>query len=198
MASTVLDSLRPAIVDLAQQYEGVFSRDTIERFVVESYEELAKRAKVDNYLHISAERFAHDRLRALARAEAWVASGVPEVLFVWQRRRPAVESPWVRHRLESWDPEGHQNSAKGHLRTVGWPRVASVDGSLISSPGAAGPLTSGVTKSPMSWVGLAVDGDQDATATAGVHAVVSLSDLLSLGGNGRRSVPTGRRRRLPW
>lgn len=85
MASTVLDSLRPAIVDLSRQYEGVFSRDTIERFVVESYEELAKRAKVDNYLHIFAERFARDRLRALARAEGWVASGVPEVLFVCVR-----------------------------------------------------------------------------------------------------------------
>lgn len=68
--------------NLTETYRGVFSAETIERYVYESYTALARTAKVQTYLPVLAERFAKDRLRALAQAEGKIASVVPQVLFV--------------------------------------------------------------------------------------------------------------------
>lgn len=68
--------------ELALTYQGVFSAETINRYVFESYMSLARTAKINTHLPILAERFAKDRLHALAVAEGKVASPVPQVLFV--------------------------------------------------------------------------------------------------------------------
>ena len=68
--------------NLARQFEGTFSRETVERVYQDSFERLAQTAKVATYMGIFAERFARDRLRAVAQAEGAPKSGVPEVLFV--------------------------------------------------------------------------------------------------------------------
>ena len=74
--------LRRITGNLTETYRGVFSAETIERYVYESYTALARTAKVQTYLPVLAERFAKDRLRALAQAEGKIASVVPQVLFV--------------------------------------------------------------------------------------------------------------------
>ena len=74
--------LKRITANLAESYRGIFSAETIERYVYESYTALARTAKVQTYLPVLAERFAKDRLRALAQAEGKIASPVPQVLFV--------------------------------------------------------------------------------------------------------------------
>lgn len=68
--------------DLARKYEGIFSPETIERYVFESYTTLSRTAKIREHLAILAERFAADRLRALALAQGKIETTVPQVLFV--------------------------------------------------------------------------------------------------------------------
>lgn len=78
-----LDPLVERIVDeIAPKFASVFSRETIEQFVVQSYEDLARRARVTTYVAGLTQRFAVDRLRDLARAEGKTVSDKPEVLFV--------------------------------------------------------------------------------------------------------------------
>jgi arsenate reductase len=68
--------------DLTYHYDGVFSRDTVQRAVEAACHTLGPVAKFPNFLPILTERFARDQLLAAAQAEGKVATGVPEILFV--------------------------------------------------------------------------------------------------------------------
>ncbi|AOW92003.1 phosphatase [Rhodococcus sp. WMMA185] len=68
--------------DLATKYTGVFSPQTVERYVFESYTALRLVAKVHTHLPTLAGRFAADRLTALAQSQGAVPKTAPEVLFV--------------------------------------------------------------------------------------------------------------------
>ena len=67
---------------LDDSFTGVFSKETIQRYVSESYELLAKNATVTVHLPSLTERFAKDRLRALAQHEAKIDKEMPSILFV--------------------------------------------------------------------------------------------------------------------
>jgi protein-tyrosine-phosphatase len=67
---------------LAQQFTGTFSPETVEECVMDSFERLAATATVTTFLVPQAGRFADERLHALARSNAAIASPKPEVLFV--------------------------------------------------------------------------------------------------------------------
>lgn len=71
-----------AVQRLAKEFEGTFSLETVERVYGNSYSRLEENAKVSMYLDLFAERFARDRLRAVARSQGSSSSGAPEVLFV--------------------------------------------------------------------------------------------------------------------
>ncbi len=73
--------IRGAVLRLAEQFEGVFGRETVERFVAESIADLDG-AKVRNFIPLFAERFARDRLWALAKSEGKIESDRPVVLFL--------------------------------------------------------------------------------------------------------------------
>lgn len=75
-------ALLTAARTLAAEFAGTFGTETIERFLHTSYDQFAGRAVIVNYLPLLAERFARQRLRALARIEGKDASGVPIVLFL--------------------------------------------------------------------------------------------------------------------
>lgn len=68
--------------DLAARYTGVFSPQTVERYVFESYTALRRTSKVHTHLTTLAGRFAADRLSALAQSQGAAPKTVPEVLFV--------------------------------------------------------------------------------------------------------------------
>jgi arsenate reductase len=80
--NTVNADLAPIVVELAAEYTGIVSHETVERFVAESAEQLGAEARITVYLPVLVRRFAHERLRALAQAEGVLAKEVPEVLFV--------------------------------------------------------------------------------------------------------------------
>jgi protein-tyrosine-phosphatase len=75
-------ALRTAATNLSREFDGTFGAETIDRFLHSSYEEFAGRAVVLNYLPLLAERFARQRLRALAKVEGKHISGAPVVLFL--------------------------------------------------------------------------------------------------------------------
>jgi len=67
---------------LDDSFTGVFSKETIERYVKESYDLLAVNATVTVHLPSLTERFAKDRLRALAQYENKIEKDKPSILFV--------------------------------------------------------------------------------------------------------------------
>lgn len=67
---------------LAEDFRGVFSAETVERYVLESYDLLAARARVRTHLPVLTSRFATERLGALARAEGRTLHTSTDVLFV--------------------------------------------------------------------------------------------------------------------
>jgi protein-tyrosine-phosphatase len=73
--------IRGVVERLSSEFEGIFSSETVERFVVESSGHLAD-AKVKGYVSLLTEKFARQRLRACAQAEGAIVKEVPEVLFV--------------------------------------------------------------------------------------------------------------------
>jgi len=74
-------ALRTAATDLVREFDGTFGAETIERFLHGSYDVFAGRAAVLDLLPLLAERFARQRLRALAKVEGRHDAGVPVVLF---------------------------------------------------------------------------------------------------------------------
>jgi protein-tyrosine-phosphatase len=73
--------IRLASEALADEFAGVFSRETIERCITESLDLLGP-SKVSVFVPVLAHRFARERLRALAQAEGMLTKEMPEVLFV--------------------------------------------------------------------------------------------------------------------
>ncbi|WP_280505903.1 arsenate reductase ArsC, partial [Nocardia farcinica] len=75
-------ALATAATRLGREFDGVFGIETIERFLHTSYDQFAGRATVINYLPLLAERFARQRLHALAKVEGKAHTGTPTVLFL--------------------------------------------------------------------------------------------------------------------
>lgn len=75
-------ALKSAAARLAEQFTGIFGAETIERFLHTSFDHFADRATVATFLPLMAERFARQRLRALAKVEGLHDDGKPTVLFL--------------------------------------------------------------------------------------------------------------------
>ncbi len=73
--------VRQAAEALKDEFAGVFSQETIERYIAESLDLLGE-TKINVFVPVLAHRFARERLKALAQAEGRVVKDVPEVLFV--------------------------------------------------------------------------------------------------------------------
>jgi arsenate reductase len=102
-----LDSLNPdqrlalktAASTLQDEFAGTFGVQTIELFLQSSYDQFANRAKFAHFLPLMAERFARQRLKALARVEGRHDDGVPIVLFlcVHNAGRSQMALGWFNH-----------------------------------------------------------------------------------------------------
>lgn len=75
-------ALKTAATRLERDFAGVFNRETIERFLLSSYDQFAGGARITNFLPLIAERFSRQRLSALARVEGKHDDGKPTVLFL--------------------------------------------------------------------------------------------------------------------
>lgn len=92
-------ALRSAAKTLHGEFDGTFAAETIELFLQTSYDQFADRAKVTNFLPLMAERFARQRLRALAKVEGKHDDGIPVVLFlcVHNAGRSQMALGWFNH-----------------------------------------------------------------------------------------------------
>lgn len=66
---------------LRDEFAGIFSQETIARYLAESTELLGE-ARINVFVPVLAHRFARERLKALAQAEGIIGKEQPEVLFV--------------------------------------------------------------------------------------------------------------------
>jgi arsenate reductase len=123
-------ALRSASRSLAEQFAGVFGEETIERFLYSSYDQFAETATVPTFLPLLAERFARQRLRALAKVEGKAEDGKPSVLFlcVHNAGRSQMAMGWFQQlageRADAWsggsEPGREVNpSAVAVMREVG-------------------------------------------------------------------------------
>jgi arsenate reductase (thioredoxin) len=90
--------LHSAAHDLRTEFRGIFSEQTIETLLLDSYAELAAHASVTRWLALGSERFARQRLRTFARAQ--IPSGeVSAVLFVCRHNagRSQMALGWLAH-----------------------------------------------------------------------------------------------------
>ena len=92
-------ALRSAARRLTTEFDGTFGTETIERLLANSYDQLNTRARVDAFLPLMAERFARERLHALARVEGREADDVPAVLFLCTHdaARSQMALGWLHH-----------------------------------------------------------------------------------------------------
>jgi len=84
---------------LHSKFHGIFGLETIEAFVFESYDEMAKKATVTKWLTATAEKFALQRLEALAHMRDHSLKRVPAVLFlcVHNAGRSQMALGWFNH-----------------------------------------------------------------------------------------------------
>jgi protein-tyrosine-phosphatase/DNA-binding transcriptional ArsR family regulator len=99
-----------SIESLHEEFRGIYSLETIERFVDESIDRLAG-ARVVDFIPLFVHRFARERLRALAQAQGAIVSDVPEVLFVCVHN--AGRSQMAAALLD------HHAKGKVHVRSAG-------------------------------------------------------------------------------
>ena len=92
-------TVRSVTARLEPDFAGTFGTETIERFVIDSLEQLVPTAKIATYLPLLAEKFAKERLRALGRLDGSLPSTAPGVLFlcVHNAGRSQMAAGWLRH-----------------------------------------------------------------------------------------------------
>jgi arsenate reductase (thioredoxin) len=73
--------LEKGLERLGDEFAGIFSAETVERFMAESLQAL-KSTRIKDYVPLFVHRFARERLRALGQVEGTITKEVPEVLFV--------------------------------------------------------------------------------------------------------------------
>jgi arsenate reductase len=84
---------------LQDKFKGIFGPETIERYINDSLDQLLPKSEVVSFVPILVERFARDRLRALAKAEGKVITDKPSVMFlcVHNAGRSQMASGWLQH-----------------------------------------------------------------------------------------------------
>ncbi|MGH8874518.1 MAG: arsenate reductase ArsC [Acidimicrobiia bacterium] len=83
---------------LQEEFAGVFSAETIERFMADSLGAMAG-ARITAYVPLFTERFARQRLQALSKVERLLGAGRPVVLFLCTHNagRSQMAAGWLRH-----------------------------------------------------------------------------------------------------
>jgi arsenate reductase len=91
LVETISDRLVPF-------YAGTFGLETIQRFVLDSLNQLLPTARITAYMPVLTEKFAKERLRALGRLDGSLPTYAPSVLFlcVHNAGRSQMAAGWLR------------------------------------------------------------------------------------------------------
>lgn len=103
--------LRRLADNLADKFAGVFNRETVERYVLESYTALLRTATVKAHLTSRTIHFATERLTALAQAKGALPTPLPEVLFVCEQNAGRSQMAAVL--------TAHLSGGRVHVRSAG-------------------------------------------------------------------------------
>ena len=118
-----------AIAELAEEFRGIFSLETIERYVDESIDRLQGSRLVD-FLPLFVHRFARERLRALGQAGGQIAKDAPEVLFVCVHN--AGRSQMAAALLD------HHAKGRVHVRSAGSDPADQINPAVIAAMAEVG------------------------------------------------------------
>ena len=125
-------ALHSAACDLHAQFRGIFGPETIEAMLITSYAQIAARATVHRWLIIAAERYARERLQALASTEIRATGTTPCVLFLSTRGADHAQMAcgWFTHlaadRAIAW-PAGTAPAARVRSSTIAVMAEAGID-----------------------------------------------------------------------
>jgi arsenate reductase (thioredoxin) len=91
--------IHTSAVRLQDKFCGIFGPETIERYINDSLDQLLPNSEVVSFVPIFVERFAKDRLRALAKIEGKMISEKPSVMFlcVHNAGRSQMASGWLKY-----------------------------------------------------------------------------------------------------
>jgi arsenate reductase len=105
MSPLLRQCLAATVAELSDEFRGVFSDETVARYVTASYAQVGERPTVGpNFLPVIVERFARERLWAVAQADGIVEKPLPEVLFVCERNagRSQMAAALAHHLSNGW------------------------------------------------------------------------------------------------
>ena len=91
--------IHTAALRLQDKFQGIFGPETIERYINDSLDQVLPNSQVVSFVPIFVERFAKDRLRALAKVEGKVITDKPSVMFlcVHNAGRSQMAAGWLKH-----------------------------------------------------------------------------------------------------
>jgi arsenate reductase len=116
--------LAKGLASLRAEFEGVFSAETIERFMAESLEALSG-SRLKDFVPLFVHRFARERLRALGQVEGTITKDVPEVLFVCVQN--AGRSQMAAALLD------HHSDGRVHVRSAGSQPADQLNPSVVAA-----------------------------------------------------------------
>jgi arsenate reductase (thioredoxin) len=114
---------------LAEEFAGIFSQQTIARYMAES-QDLLGDAKINVFVPVLAHRFARERLRALAQAEGTLGKDQPEVLFVCVHNAGRSQMAAGLVKLRSSD--------RVHVRSAGSDPSDEINPAVVAAMGELG------------------------------------------------------------
>jgi arsenate reductase (thioredoxin) len=116
--------VRQAARALTAEFAGIYSPETIERFIAESLDLLGE-ARINVFVPVLAHRFARERLKALAQAEGRIVKDVPEVLFVCVQNagRSQMAAGLLNHRAQG----------KVHVRSAGSDPAEEINPAVVEA-----------------------------------------------------------------
>ena len=116
--------IRKGIDRLRDEFRGIFSHGTIQRFVDEAIASLAD-AHLKDFVSLFVNRFAREHLRALAQVQGSIAKEVPEVLFVCVHN--AGRSQMGAALLD------HHANGKVHVRSAGSTPANEINATVVEA-----------------------------------------------------------------
>jgi arsenate reductase (thioredoxin) len=116
--------LEKGLESLSEEFEGIFSTETVERFMAESLDAL-KGSRLKDFVPLFVHRFARERLRALGQVEGTITKEVPEVLFVCVQN--AGRSQMAAALLD------HYADGRVHVRSAGSEPADQIDANVVGA-----------------------------------------------------------------
>jgi protein-tyrosine-phosphatase len=116
--------------ELTLKYAGVFGRETVERYVLESYTALLRTAKVRAHLANQTIHFVNERLTALAQVTGAAPHDLPEILYVCEQNagRSQMAAAITNHLAEG----------RVHVRSAGSMPASELNPGIVAALAEAG------------------------------------------------------------